>query len=74
MAQPEWHGTREEADDLLEAAKVYCTCVYNAANKRETTCAMHSSMLNDQSFLDRLLYIRRKRDKYIEEEKLPCDE
>ena len=53
-----WHGTQDEAGELLQALSHHCTCNVSTAGVRAATCAPHQ-VLSDQRILDGLLFARR---------------
>jgi hypothetical protein len=62
-----FRGTDEEQSDLLAALEHNCTCEYSDEDKtgpRVKTCVGHSALVNDQRFLDGLLWVRHNRDIY----------
>jgi hypothetical protein len=56
-AQPIWHGTRQEANDLVNSLANNCACEYGQFGARLSTCAAHA-MMEDQRTLDGLLFAR----------------
>ena len=52
-----WHGTQQDALDLMNALAHNCSCEVNAEGVRLETCAAHR-MTEDQRALDRLLFAR----------------
>ena len=52
-----WHGTAEEAGALLAALAAHCTC--NTQYGQRAVCPGHEAMLDNQRFLDHLLFLRR---------------
>lgn len=59
-AQVVWHGTKDEADDLLRALGRNCTCEYETETGMKTsTCPGHEMMVGDQRAVDWLLFCRR---------------
>lgn len=59
MAAPTFHGTTEEADDLVAALARNCECTFTPVGIRMSTCAVHDALINDQRWLDGLLFARR---------------
>ena len=54
-----WHGTQDEALALVDALARNCTCQFGMMNVRLSTCPGHTALVEDQGFLDRLLFERR---------------
>lgn len=52
-----WHGTPDEATQLIAAVGRNCTCELTNEGVRASTCAAHRMVL-DQATLDRLLFAR----------------
>lgn len=65
---PVWHGTDEEAGDLLKAVSHSCACKYDMAGARIHTCTAHEALAHDQVWLDRMLYARRMCARFASEE------
>ncbi len=65
---PTWHGTDEESGDLLNAVRHSCACKYDPEGQLESICTAHDALAHDQGFLDRLLFARRMRGRWIYEE------
>ncbi len=63
-AAPVWHGTQQEAGELVGAINRVCACEYGAGNVVLRRCAAHSLLL-DQAALDRLLFLRRIRTRLL---------
>jgi len=66
-----FHGSEDEAQQLLAALENNCLCVYADGDKtkrRITTCPGHQALMSDQGFADRLLYVRRTRMHYVAKE------
>jgi hypothetical protein len=55
---PVWHGTQQEATDLLNATRRYCSCVLDDSLARVMTCPPHAMMFSDQRALDGLIFAR----------------
>ncbi len=54
-----WHGTREEAAELVEAIQRNCACTYDKSGVRRTLCAAHHMLVDDQRALDGLVFAKR---------------
>jgi hypothetical protein len=52
-----WHGTEDDALDLMNALARNCTCELGPEGERVVTCAAHQ-VIADQRALDRLLFAR----------------
>lgn len=65
-----WHGTQQEGTELITALEKNCECERNLMGLRTKTCPAHEAFANDQQWLDRLLFLRRIRDKLNREEDL----
>ena len=63
-----WHGTHQEASDLLTAALHHCTCILDDSGLRVTTCPPHAMVFTDQRALDGLLFARRMNGRLLAEE------
>ncbi len=63
-----WHGSQEEALDLLQALSRHCACVINAEGLRLSTCSTHRMLTDDQRAIDGLLWARRIRARLQAEE------
>lgn len=54
-----WHGTKQEADDLLCALDRNCTCEFDGETNMKTfLCPGHKMMLHDQKAVDGLVFER----------------
>ncbi len=58
--QAQWNGTRDESAALNNAIARNCSCEYNLAGARTTTCPSHEMLLHDQRALNGLLFMRRQ--------------
>jgi len=67
MGQPVWYGTQGEAVMLTKAIASNCTCEFNAAGCRLSTCGAHQ-MLLQQRALNGLLFVRTIRQRFVREE------
>lgn len=63
-----WHGTDAEKDAFQAAVIHNCECVMGAMGMRTFTCVLHKAMLEDQAWLDRMLFVHRMRQRFIDEE------
>jgi hypothetical protein len=54
-----WHGTQNEALELLQALSRNCSCVVTAEGVRLSTCSPHDMLATDQRAIDGLLFARR---------------
>jgi hypothetical protein len=68
----QWHGTRTEALELVEALGRHCACVLSVQGVRETVCAPHEMLCSDQRALDGLLFSRRIASRLRREEFRTC--
>ena len=55
----QWHGTRTEGLELVQAFSRYCSCGFNAGGLRVSVCAPHEMLCSDQRAIDGLLFSRR---------------
>jgi hypothetical protein len=55
---PAWHGTEQEAADLLLAAKNHCTCDLESGQPLFKMCETHAMVFTDQRALNGLLFAR----------------
>ena len=55
----QWHGTRTEGLELVQALSHYCSCVFSAQGLRVSVCAPHEMLCSDQRAIDGLLFSRR---------------
>jgi len=62
-----WHGTQQEGMELVTAIAHNCTCETAPVVKR---CAAHEAFTHNQQWLDRLVFMRRIRDRLNREEYL----
>jgi hypothetical protein len=56
-AQPVWHGTAQEGNDLVKSLANNCACEFGQFGARLSTCAAHA-MMEDQRTLDGLVFAR----------------
>lgn len=66
----EFHGTPDEAEALQIALGRNCSCQYDGGGFRVETCAPHRALIEDQRFVDHMLFARRTADKLLREEGL----
>ena len=64
----QWHGTRTEALELVEALSHHCSCAFTAQGRRATVCAPHEMLCSDQRAIDGLLFSRRIAERLRNEE------
>ena len=64
----EWHGNQDESQALVAAVGANCECSFGVMGVRISTCPPHKAMVEDQRFLDGLLFMRRQAAKLLEEE------
>ena len=62
-----WHGTARELQRLETIVQAYCTCERSGRPEEFGLCAPHR-LLRQQRVLDRLLFVRRTRRKFISRE------
>ena len=62
-----WHGTTDEALQLLHCLQVHCECAVEDG-KTISTCASHAMLVDDQRALDGLLFMRRMAERLLAEE------
>jgi hypothetical protein len=53
-----WHGTEKESRELIDVISRNCSCLYDPAGARTATCAPHRALIDDQHWLDALLFER----------------
>ncbi len=63
-----WHGTQQEAFDLVNAIARNCTCEFGLMGVRLATCAPHRMLTEDQRALNGLLFARRMAERLNSEE------
>lgn len=66
-AQPVWHGTPQEANDLANSLANNCACEFGQLGTRVATCAAHA-MIEDQRTLDGLVFARYMAERLVAEE------
>lgn len=66
-----WHGDPTESLALVDASNRNCGCKFGLMGVRLTTCGVHDAMVNDQRFLDGLVFMRRNADRLLAEEFAP---
>jgi hypothetical protein len=62
-----WHGTEQEARELLAIVAQHCACVWSGPLRR-SCCASHQLLIQDQRVLDGLIFARRLADRLRREE------
>ena len=62
-----WKGSPDEAYALILAIDNNCDCVRGTDGKRSRMCGAHQAM-NDQHFMDYVLFLRRVREYLLAEE------
>lgn len=68
MTVVQWHGTVEESNALVSAIANNCECKFGLMGARMSTCVPHQAMIEDQRWLDGLLFGRRLRHDLIQGE------
>jgi hypothetical protein len=63
-----WNGTAAESAALLRAIERHCTCEVGITGALLRACATHAALVNNQRFLDGVLFARRLRQRLIAEE------
>lgn len=58
-----WHGSKQEALDLVDAVTHNCACEFSLAGVRLALCESHRMLVEDQRALDGLLFVRRMADR-----------
>jgi hypothetical protein len=53
-----WHGSPEEALELVKCIAHHCACVFDSRGVQTTTCAVHRMLMEDQRALNGLLFGR----------------
>lgn len=62
MVDIEFHGSEVEKADLLACLARNCECQYApVTNIRMTCCPGHKALVEDQKFVDRMVFMRRQR-------------
>jgi len=69
----QWHGTRTEGLELVQALSRYCSCVFGAHGLRVSVCAPHEMLCSDQRAIDGLLFSRRIAAQLCNEEFRPSE-
>jgi hypothetical protein len=64
MQSTEWHGTSTELRLLVACLNRNCACERDSG----TLCAHHRALRFEQAFLDRLVFVRRIRERFVCEE------
>lgn len=68
MATPVWHGTQAESFALVNAIARNCQCTFGVMGIRTSTCEPHRAMVEDQRWMNGLLFMRRNAAKLEVEE------
>lgn len=63
-----WHGSQQEGSELIDAINRNCTCEYGPMGARVSTCIAHKAFVEDQRWLDGLLFARQIRERLLEQE------
>lgn len=64
-----WHGSPEEAEELEEAIRPNCSCVFSEQDAHcLKRCEPHKMTLTDQRALDGLLAARHSRQHFLHKE------
>jgi hypothetical protein len=63
-----WHGTSEEALELVNVIARNCACTIGSSGERLQVCAPHEMLTGDQRALDGLLFARRMVERLRTEE------
>jgi hypothetical protein len=63
-----WHGTAEQAADLLSAVERHCACRIDPCGVRRTCCGAHRLLFEDQRALNGLVFARTQVDRWRHEE------
>jgi hypothetical protein len=64
----EFRGTPEEAEALQKALAANCTCHYDEMGYCLSRCEPHKALIEDQRFVDHMLYERHLRETLLKEE------
>lgn len=59
MAEAQWNGTTQESRELVATILRYCTCTYGEAGEITNLCASHRALLQDQHWLNHVVFLRR---------------
>ena len=68
IQQAVWKGTERQSFELLGAIQRNCVCEYAPSGARTKLCMPHEALLNDQRWLDGLLFGRHIADRLRSEE------
>ncbi len=71
VSQVLWHGTAEEASELVDVLTRHCSCKFSARGELRATCAPHRMLIDDQRALNGLLFARRMARRFRLEEFAP---
>ena len=63
-----WPGTEAEGAALIQAIGHNCACEGGMMGAPTKKCAAHEAFVNDQAWLNRLVFLYRIRDRLIEAE------
>jgi hypothetical protein len=58
MVYSNFKGTQAEGRELVNAINHNCNCSYGLFGMRVSTCPPHQAMIDDQAWLDTLLFER----------------
>ena len=61
-----WNGTRQEAEELMQALKNQCECRFGIMGESLGRCAGHKALAEDQLWLDHLVFLKRLGYKRLE--------
>jgi hypothetical protein len=67
VSAPVWHGSQAETQALVDAIHAACSCRWGLLGQRLEMCGAHH-LMHDQRALDGLLFGRRQRDRWLEQE------
>ena len=63
-----WHGSRQEASELLYAISAHCSCESTDRPARSERCAPHRMLVEDQRAVNGLLFVRKIAGRLLLEE------
>src|SRR5262249_1288707 len=63
-----WHGTPQEALELVHAVGANCGCECGMMGVRTSVCEAHKMLTGDQRALDGLIFVRRLAERLLQEE------
>jgi len=58
MVYMNFRGTKSEGRDLVDAIAHNCACQFGFFGIRQVTCVPHQALMDDQAWLDGLLFAR----------------